>query len=151
MGKKGLHHFGGGDVVVLAGTGPKWWGQFPKREVTWPKGFLPNSKSAHFVKSKQNPAPDRPRAGKPTSTVSPRLQSRPRLTEPCPPTPPAEPGHPPSPPPRQTLLPGPIPDRKPVDAPQKATIKNTPSPNTGACNLKPKHHPSLATSPPCEM
>lgn len=82
----------------------------------------------------------------------PQLQSRPSLMEPCPPPHPAEPKHQPSPPPGQALLPVLIPDQKPVDAPQKATTKTTPSPNTGACNLKPKHCPSLATvPPPCEM
>lgn len=58
-------------MVVLAGTGPKWWDQVTKREVTWPMGFLPNSEFAHFVKSKRDPAPDWSRTGKPTSTSSP--------------------------------------------------------------------------------
>lgn len=40
-------------MVVLAGTRPKWWDQVSKKEVMWPKGFLPNSKFAHFVKSKR--------------------------------------------------------------------------------------------------
>lgn len=39
-------------MVVVAGTGPKCWDRVPKREVTWPKGFLPNSEFAHFLKFK---------------------------------------------------------------------------------------------------
>lgn len=56
-------------MVGLAGTGPQRWDWVPKRGVTWLKGT--NSEFAHFVKSKQHPALDWPRAGKPSSTVSP--------------------------------------------------------------------------------
>lgn len=39
-------------MVVLAGTGPMRRDQVSKTDITWPKGFLPNSKFAHFVNSK---------------------------------------------------------------------------------------------------